>query len=205
METKVPQQIPTLLDRIAEGLGRGDEEKTKQFRIWLESVGRQTFGTVWDEPETCFNCQARMFQYTYTLGFIHARAMMKLAKEVQRKMATTRCSFTEANRIHISGLAGVLTPTEIDQKTQLKYLGLIAKVKDEDGKQKDSLWSITTWGFSFLRNDPVPASVTVWRKEVKYRSEAKTTLSAILSDAGTSAGAEGFTPYEYEVHAGRVA
>lgn len=137
----------------------------------------------WHDIAKCVNCNAGAAVYDFHIDYTDAMTMIKLGEQVRHRL-DTGLSFTEANKIHISGLQGILTSTQIDRKTQLKYLGLIAKYK-EDGKQKDSLWVITTWGYAFLRGETVFKTARVYRKEIVERlgaidlSEALATKSSL--------------------------
>lgn len=145
----------------------------------------QHYAERWRDREHCLNCRASMLEYTYTLNRTAARALIKYAAIVmaQRDRGMT---FTEANKIYLQGAAtpgGTLSSTDNDQKTILRYHGLIAKVK-QDGKQKDSLWAITRWGWAFLRGEVTHSRVTVWRGEITERSPDTTTIrEALATDA----------------------
>ncbi len=126
-----------------------------------------------------------MNQYDFHLDYTDAMTMIKLGRYVRLRIAQG-VPFTEANKIHISGMQDELTSTQIDRKTQLRYLGLLAKVKDQDGRHKDSLWAITSWGFAFLRGESVSKTVRVWRKKIIERSEIGTTIAEALASGRSS-------------------
>lgn len=174
-----PQEVEKMLDVLSQ-LWPGQEEYMRQM---MEFKLKEHYGEAWEDKEHCLNCDALMRIYTYKINATACRTLIKLADHVKGEMDKGK-SFTEANKIYISGLHGKLTATQTDQKTILRYHGLIAKVKVA-GQHKDSLWAITTWGWAFLRGEARSATVSVWRKEIKERSEQLITINDIIGQDGT--------------------
>lgn len=175
-------RIPEMLDALAQaaaktGLGNTNDELIGKWRAWIENVLGTYLGEAWTDEKHCVACGAGMNAYVSHVDYTNAVAMLKLGKVVRDRIAKGT-PFTDANKIHLQSAEG-LTATQIDRRTHLKYLGLIAKVKVE-GKHKDALWAITRRGFQFLRNEPIPDHVVFWRKEVIEVSEDTTTLSEVL-------------------------
>lgn len=175
----MPQQTEKMLDVIA-SMWVGQEDYMKHLMATRLS---EHYGEAWKDREHCLNCGALMRAYTYTINKTAARTLMKLAAVVRQRMGEGK-TFTEANKIYMSGLHDVLTATETDQKTILRYHGLIAKVKVE-GVHKNSLWAITTWGWAFLRGEVTSKSVTVWRGIIQERSQEVINIRDALATDGT--------------------
>jgi len=176
----VPQETYKMLDVITEMW----PEDEREYLIGLMATRLSDhYGERWKDKEHCLNCGALMRMYTYTINKTAARTLAKLAGVVRDRVAALK-PFTEANKLYISGLHDVLTATETDQKTILRYHGLIAKVK-EGGKHKDNLWAITRWGWAFLRGEAMSKSVTVWRGIIQERSPEMITIREALATEGT--------------------
>lgn len=55
---------------------------------------------------------------------------------------------------------------------KLRYWGLIARVKDAEGKSIAGHWLLTRLGGQFLRNEvAVPQAIKMWRNKISERSE----------------------------------
>lgn len=184
-----------MIDALLELWPEGDREHTRA--VFLNRLA-EYYGEAWKDKAHCLNCGALMYQYTYVMNATAARSLRKYADIVIEAMRSGK-PFTEANKIYISGATN-LTATETDQKTILRYHGLIAKYK-ENGTHIDSLWVITTWGWAFLSGKAMPKSVTVWRKRIVERSQELTNMRiALQSYAGD------YDPeyYSMAIHDGKV-
>lgn len=173
----VEQETEKMLDVLAT-MWPGQEEYMKHV---MATKLAEHYGDRWRDKKHCLNCKALMHQYTYTVNKTAARALMKYADAVGEEQSKGK-TFTEANKLYLSGMHDRLTATETDQKTILRYHGLIAKVKVE-GKHKDSLWAITRRGWAFLRGEPVQSSVTVWRGDIIERGDnVLVTIGEVLAE-----------------------
>lgn len=71
-----------------------------------------------------------------------------------------------------------LKHSERTQLTKMRFHGLIAKVK-KDGHQVPRNWVITTKGWQFLGNKPVPAKVIIYENQVLGHDGGETTIKRI--------------------------
>lgn len=136
-----------------------------------------------DEKEKCANCGKSMGINKYSFSNVNARLLMAMGEVVRHKRFGKGMAFDESNQVHIE--------TEVDSgsyqvkssMTQLRYLGLIAKIKDEHGvHQTDKGWLITKRGWSALRDEEVQRWVTAFNNKIVDRSEEKITISQALKD-----------------------
>jgi hypothetical protein len=123
--------------------------------------------------ENCPNCGASMIEYIYQFDVLTALLLLEMAKKVKEKLAKVG-SFTIANQVRIPELPTTLA---IRCRTTIaSKLGLVAKVKNENGRQVPGVWAITSRGWSALRGEPVPAKVSVWRKQIQERFDDLITI-----------------------------
>jgi hypothetical protein len=76
-----------------------------------------------------------------------------------------------------------LRHSERTQLTKLRFHGLVAKVK-KDGHQIPRHWVVTTKGWQFLGNKPVPAKVVVYNNQVLGHDGGETTVKRISGIPG---------------------
>lgn len=152
-----------------------------------------------EHKDICPNCGASMWSYVERHDFFIACLVIKMGYVLKTRLRVNP-DFTQANKFHISKMPE-LSHTEKCKSTQARHLGLIAKV---DGLANH--WAITTRGFAFLRNEPVPAWVKVWRNEIIDRPEEsdKTTLTAVLQKRQQEVAWSPQDFYEQELHDGRM-
>lgn len=141
----------------------------------------------------CPNCKASMEQYWYNMTNINALLLLQMGNVVKRNMRNGQ-AFHEANQVHIS--------TEIkdyaiaSSQTLCSKLGLIAKILNEDGTHDRSKgWLITTRGFAFLRGEPIPKKVKVWRNEIQERCEETVTIGELFAGTVTSYSANDWVEF----------
>ena len=116
--------------------------------------------------EFCPNCGASMEEYIFYFDILDAALLYAMAKEF-RKRRQSGLDFTVSNQIHIPSLA--CSHAIKCRTTQSSKLGLVAKVKNANGRHAKGMWCITDRGFSALRGEKVPAQVKVWRGEIQER------------------------------------
>ena len=126
------------------------------------------------DPKKCMNCGASLAEYAFTFDYFDARLLMAMGREVLGALRKGRL-FVEANMVHVQPLPD-LDYTSKSRTTQCSKLGLIAKYKDENGRQVGGTWLITKRGFAALRGEEVPGRVIVYRGVIQERPEVITTL-----------------------------
>lgn len=186
------QEIPKMLD-VLSVMWPGNEEYMKHL---MATRLAEVYGDRWKDHTKCLNCEASMAEYTYKVTKQRLEVLKWIAARVEDGLRKGK-AFTDANQVHISGMREI-TGSQIDQKSSMRYLNLIEKVRDEDGTHKDSLWLITRNGWALLRGDPVRHSVRVWRGKIQERSERTITRYQLE--------AEGWSPehYSYTHHEGNI-
>lgn len=172
--TRLNEIIETIAEGMAEHYGHGPAAWEQSIRHILV----RKFGSLAEEKR-CFSCDAKIGIDTFKIDYTDSFTMIEIGKKV-RENIDRGIPFTQANRVKINGMQDVLNSTQINRVTQLKYLGLIAKYT-ENGQHKGALWVITKRGFKFLRNEPVPSQVTVYRKKIIKRTEDLTTMRIAMS------------------------
>jgi len=130
------------------------------------------------QDEKCPNCDAHMKETIRTFGYYNALLMLEMANVVRRRVRDG-VPFTKANRVHVVQEPN-LSDTAKHQTTVCRYLGLIAKVKNEEGKHDTGMWLITKRGWAALRGEPIPSTVSTFRNEITKHHEATTTIGEAL-------------------------
>lgn len=131
----------------------------------------------------CANCGAGMCEYEYQHDAVSAALLVAMARIVRHRLATG-VAFSDANRVHVqtevNRAAGY---TVASATTRASYLGLVAKVRRRGTRTHDRKagWLVTARGWRFLRGEPVPASVRVFRGEITARPEGTSTLADALA------------------------
>lgn len=126
----------------------------------------------------CANCGESMAIYAVRLDW-HNAALLAAMGQVFLENFKKGKPFSEANKIHVvSTNVGDATR---HRTTQCRTLGLIAKVKNENGKHdRDKGWLITERGFKALRGEAVPSAVSVFRNRIEERGDSMITLQEVL-------------------------
>ena len=135
------------------------------------------------KKDECPNCHASMQQYVFEFDLMDALLLFSMAKEVRRRLEIQEHlahdrNFTSANQIKTTQLAASYAVRS--RTTQCSKLGLIAKLRGENGAQVPGTWVITHRGWQALAGKPVPKSVLVWRGNIMERTEELTTISEAL-------------------------
>ena len=128
------------------------------------------------KKEECGNCGASMVQYVYVLDCLDALLVYGMGKIIKERLKRG-VPFSEANAVHLQ--------TELNRyysvpsrSTQCAKLGLITKVLNAQGKHdRRRGWLITTRGWDFLRGQPVPSQVKVFRNQIEERFDTTITIS----------------------------
>lgn len=121
--------------------------KTEQIRE-LEKEAEQNNGH-------CSRCSQTIKIYRYKINKVHATFLKAMAKKV---------SESGHNDVDISEIG--LSYSTRSQVTKMRQHGLIARVKNDSGKQTASHWLITNKGWDFLKGKPIPQIVVVYNNQV---------------------------------------
>lgn len=127
--------------------------------------------------EICSTCGSVISPYIYNFDYFDCQLLRMMAKEVMRRKHVENLSFTQANKVHTTTLN--TTYTARSRTTKCSKLGLIAKYRTSEGTQEPGMWLITARGWAALRNEPVPARVEVFRKQITERPGELTTIQSI--------------------------
>lgn len=136
--------------------------------------------------EKCPFCEASLNKYERRLDRLTVGALIKIQQAVyykNRKLnGTGHIAFKLINSVTVGMLPDdmKLTHSERCMLSILRHHGLIAKVK-KDGKVVQGRWLITRKGWSFLRGNPVPNSVTTFRNKVIAHSEDLVTIYEVMT------------------------
>lgn len=130
--------------------------------------------------EKCANCGASMNQYIHSVDCIDALLVYGMAKIIREKIKKG-FDFTTANAVHVQDTLG--TYYSVASRTSwCAKLGLIAKVKNEDGKHDTAKgWLITKRGWDFLRGEAIPGKVQTFRKQITCRFDDMITIDQAFS------------------------
>lgn len=171
-------KLPKLWDYLVE-LHQKSPEVFNVDGKYLRAIVAQKWKAL-DNATQCPNCRASMQQYEYSVSYAHANLVRAMSRRVRLNMSKGM-GFTEANQVHLQKDISVDYTTASSQ-TQARFLGLIAKVTDDEGKHLiEKGWLITRRGFDFLNNEPVPKSVVAFRNEIVERPEGTTTIQEIFT------------------------
>lgn len=126
---------------------------------------------------SCANCGGSMAEYVFEFDLLDALLLLAMARAVRSR--TEYDDFTEANQVRVQDMTDS-TYAVRSRTTQCAKLGLIAKMRGQNGKQIPGTWVITKRGFAALRGEPVPRSVRVWHGQILERTEELMTISEAL-------------------------
>ncbi len=143
----------------------------------------------------CANCEASMAEYPCNLTYFTAELLTEMMRIIYGKM-NKGMDFTTANQVHRKQITGGYTVAS--QFTIAAKLGLIAKVMKKTGEKSvhdtEKGWLITARGFAFLKGQPVPARVMVFRNKIQDRPDALITIQEIYAGE--------FTKYDQSISMG---
>ena len=123
-----------------------------------------------------------MQEYTFSISRLDIDLLCNMAKIIHERLQNKIISFTDANKIHLQ--SEIKNYAVVSRMTISSKLGLIAKVmiKDKDGKMhhdRKAGWLITKRGFAFLKGEPVPRMVKIFRNEIQERYDDITTFKEV--------------------------
>ncbi len=162
--------------------GKIREMLMQDFQLELggaEALIKKWFPELVSGGKRCANCGASMVEEIYSLDCLDAAFIFAMGRAM-RERVQKEVPFTQANQIHVPTLEA--TDAVRHRTTKCAKLGLVAKVIGSDGKQVKGRWLITARGFAFLRGEPVPRRVAVWRGRIQERYGETTTISGALQN-----------------------
>lgn len=129
-----------------------------------------------NEQEYCDHCGAKLRKYCYPMAPILVDALRKFYAAVNAK---------GENSVHLKDdmddTDNELTRSERSNWTKVRFHGLVAKVKQEDGSQLRGHWLITKRGADFLKGKvSIPQTVWVYRNKVVEHSEEMVTVRDVV-------------------------
>lgn len=131
-----------------------------------------------NEKEVCPNCGASMVEYVFVFDMLDALLLLSMANAVRDKRSKG-ISFNQANQVHVPSLK---TSLSVRCRTTIcSKLGLVAKVKNDNGKHARGVWLITERGWKALRGEPIPAFVKVFRRKIEERFDITTTMQEVFN------------------------
>lgn len=134
----------------------------------------------------CSHCGAQVKIWKKVLS----KGLVMILKKFAGQVIASR-----KNDVNITEIG--LSHTEICVFQQLRYFGLVAKVKNEEGQKIASRYLLTRRGAKFLKNEE---AVSIWVKTFRNRIEERSEEKAYFSDILTEHGAEFFnTSFEFDI------
>lgn len=127
----------------------------------------------------CTHCDQTLKIYRYGIS----ESMVRVLREMARRTNLQLDGGDKAGRVIDVDATLNLKHSERTQLTKMRFHGLVAKVK-EDGRQIPRHWIITTKGWSFLGNEPVPAKVLVYNNQVLGHDGGMTQIKRIAGGNG---------------------
>ena len=167
-----PGNLPKFINGIKTILER---EPGASYEYIITQLG-QWFPEISD-LEHCPNCGSNMKQYIFRFDVLDALLLIGMSQKVKQQSDTME--FTEANKVHVQKM-NELTYAIRSRTTQCRLLGLVAKVKNEKGKQVGGTWLITKKGWKALRGEFIPAEVITFRNEIVDRTDKMMTIDMAL-------------------------
>jgi len=169
------------LPKLWEFLVKLHESNPKAFESagYLRACVAQSWKALNDQTK-CPNCNENMTEYVHKLDFFNALLLKHMGDAVAKGMREGK-TFQDANQVHV--VSQDFHDCERHRTTQCRTLGLIAKVKNEDGKHdREKGWLITTRGFKALKGYRVPSEVTVFRNNIEERTGLTTTIDEVFTN-----------------------
>lgn len=154
---------------------------------YLKTIVAQRW-TALNDPTKCANCNTSMKGMVHRLDFFNA-LLLKRMGEIVRDKVKKGVPFSEANTVHV--VSAEISDALRHRTTQCRTLGLIAKVKNEDGRHdREKGWLITKRGWAALRGERVPQEVVVFKNRIEERPESMTTIDAVFAFASSEQAME---------------
>ncbi len=140
----------------------------------------------------CPSCYRDARAYTFTLNANLVKILQNIYGAIVLK---------GENDIHLDkdteGTPFELRYSQRSNVTILRFHGLVAKVRDENGKQRAGHWLITRRGASFLKgNISIPVQVRTFDNEVKWHSPDMVSFRDVMKEAPQNLPIVDFIDYE---------
>lgn len=118
----------------------------------------------------CPTCHQTIKIYRYRLNRSHCLFLRAMAERVRE---------TGINNVDIEMITAYSVRSQV---TKLRFHGLIARVKNEQGKQMPRHWLITKKGWGFLKGDSIPAVVITFNNQVLGHDDMIANIFGILGE-----------------------
>lgn len=127
----------------------------------------------------CTHCEQTIKIYRYGISDSMVRVLHAMAKRTKLQLDGQ----DKAGRtIDVDVLD--LKHSERTQLTKMRFHGLVAKVKEDDGTQIPRHWLVTTKGWQFLKGGDVAAKVVVYNNQVLGHDGGVTNIKRIIGGNG---------------------
>jgi len=185
-----PGIVGTLLDRIAKFFGLDP--------VYLRAIVYKAYPQFKDKTR-CPNCNASMAIYNFSIDYLVATLVHEMGGQVKEKIKKG-LPFHLANQVHVQSQIKASYAIK-SRTTWAAKLGLIAKVvkrlpNGELTHDTKAGWLITKRGYSFLRNEPVPKRVSVFRNEIREHQNEVITFQEAINNGPAMKG-EGYNPHDW--------
>lgn len=141
---------------------------------------------IMEQTGICPSCATKAQAYQYSLNKTGVNSLRK----IYLRVVTTEVNLVNVNDVGLTYLEHTVT-------SKLRYHGLIAKAKDEDGNHLRNTWLITRRGAAFLRNkESIPRKVKVYKNQVVDHS---TDMMSVVDVLGQDPKVPAARPFEYVV------
>lgn len=120
----------------------------------------------------CDRCHQTIKIYGYNIGRSHAVFLRAMAQKVAE---------TGVNNVDISTIG--LAYSVRSQVTKLRFHGLIARIKNDEGAQVARHWLITHKGYDFLNGNKIDEKVLVYNNQVLGHAGRQVNIYTILGEA----------------------
>lgn len=138
--------------------------------------------------DQCPYCSAGLKEYWHKLTPMLVNGLVKMKQKIINK---------NENRIHLQDDLS-LSKTEYNNFQKLRFHGLIAHCKNEDGSRDSGYWLITKRGSEFLKGSlSIPDRVKTFRNHVVGHS---THLVSIAGVIGSTPFAESIDDIQFTLH-----
>jgi len=127
-----------------------------------------------DKPKKCPCCGASMKMHWHSLSQGLVNTLIKFRKEVLKKQKV------QFNRIHIPKDV-VFSKNEYNNFQKLRYFGLVAKYRNENGDREAGYWLLTRNGNRFCKGMiEMPKKVQTFRNKIVDKSELRVSVLDVL-------------------------
>lgn len=126
--------------------------------------------------DNCEHCGAKLKKYIYPILPVQVSALQKFYNTVLEK--NENCVHLQ---VDMDGTDNELGRSERSNWTMLRFHGLVAKYRQDDGSQLRGYWLLTKRGAEFLKGElSIPRSVEVYRNKVVGHSEDVVNVNEVL-------------------------